>query len=193
MIKRTLVTAALAITSGASTAHAQSRIPFTVEGRVDRVSPMGKFDEISAAGFSTGVAASVQVRPGLGAYASYSYAVFGPKLLSDFDDATDQGVSVGLTAAVPAGATRLKPYVAAGVVVHQFTLYDQVETDEDVGFEVGAGVAVPVIGRLRLTPSVSYRTYNVDPRFGDSDVPQPGDDGFAVRYFSAGVGLNFAF
>lgn len=193
MIKRTLAAAALAVAFGATVVPAQSPIPFTVEGRVDRVSPLGKFDEISAAGFSVGAAASVQVRPGLGAYASYNYAVFGPKLLSDFDDATDQGVSVGLTAAIPTGTTRAQPYVAAGVVVHKFTLYDQVETDEEVGFEAGAGVAVPVIGRLRLTPSVSYRTYDVDPRFGDSDVPQPGGDGFAVQYFSAGVGLNFAF
>jgi len=193
MIKQTLAAAVLAVVLSAGAARAQSRIPFTVEGRAERVVPLGDFDELAAAGFSTGVAASVQVRSGISAYASYSYAVFGPKLVSDNDDGVDQGISAGLAAAIPTGTTRAQPYVAAGVVVHQFKLYDEVETDEDVGFELGAGVAIPVIWRLRLTPSVSYRSFNVQPHVAGGSAQQPSVDGFAVQYFSAGVGLNFAF
>lgn len=192
MIKHT-ITAALAILLATGTAHAQSRIPFTVETGANRVIPLGEFDDLVDAGFSFSAAASVQVRPGIGVYASFTHAVFGPRLVSEGNDAIDQGVSVGVTAAIPTGTTRVQPYVAAGVVAHQLTLFDAVEADEDVGFEVGAGAAVPLIWRLRLTPSVSYRSYNVEPRFGDSDVPQPADGGFTVRYVSAGVGLNLAF
>ncbi|HEX8393920.1 MAG TPA: outer membrane beta-barrel protein, partial [Longimicrobium sp.] len=173
MIKQTLA-AGLAVLLAAGSAAAQSPIPFSIEGRVDRAVPLGDFDDLVDAGFSTGVAASVQVRPGLGVYASYNYAVFGPKIVSDADDAVDQGVSLGLTAAIPTGTTRLQPYVAAGLVAHQFKLYDEVEAEEEIGFEVGAGVAIPLVGPLRLTPSVAYRTYNADPKFDDNPVPQPG-------------------
>ena len=59
--------------------------------------------------------------------------------------------------------------------------------DEEVGFEVGGGVAIGVARNVRLTPGIGYRRYTAELNglLGDTELD--------VSYVTAGVGLNISF
>ena len=67
------------------------------------------------------------------------------------------------------------------------TADDDEGADENLGFEVGGGLAVPLGANIRLTPAIGYRQYGVDVG------ALPGTAEFDVSYFTAGVGVNFSF
>ena len=181
------VLAAVAVVTAAGSAGAQLPIPLSVEGRADAAFPVGNFGDGVKTGWSVGASAALGVAPGFGIYGGYSRAQFE---LENFDaDVVDQGFSVGLTAAIP-GAGRLSPWVGGGLVFHDLEVEDDIEGDSDMGFELGAGIAVPVAPGVRLTPGVGYRRYS---------TAIPGDpvgaleDDVDVQYVTAGIGLNIAF
>lgn len=188
MKKGLFAAVALGLAASAGDLSAQMGIPFSAEGRIDYAVPMGDFDDAAGEGVSVGAAASVGVAPGLGVYGSYSMTRFGAGLTSDETaDAEDRGFSVGLTTSLPrfAGAA---PWVGAGVVLHQLELGGEDEgIDEEMGFEVGGGVALSLSPNVRLTPGVGYR------RYGTSIAGLLGDRELDVQYVTAGVGLNISF
>lgn len=184
--------AAVAIALAAGEANAQFSIPLSVEGRVDYAVPVGDFDDAVDEGISWGAGVSLGVSPGLGVYATYSMTEF---TIEDVEEAEveDNGFSVGLTTALPS-VSGLSPWLGAGVVFHQFDFNDETDEDsdedgieEDLGFEVGGGLAIPLARNVRLTPGIGYRQYGVDvgTLLGEAE--------FDVQYFTAGVGLNVSF
>jgi len=182
---------ALALAVVAGDAAAQSPIPFAIEGRIDYAAPTGDFGDVAEAGFSYGGGVSIGVVPGLGVYGSFSQARFGTDLGQDGDnaDAVDQGFSAGLTTALPRFAG-VAPWVGVGAVFHQLELGGRDEgIDEDIGFEVGGGLAFGVAPGVRVTPGIGYRRYATKV----SAVAGLLESELDVEYFTAGIGLNIAF
>ena len=182
---------ALAVAVFAGDAAAQSPIPFAVEGRIDYARPTGDFGDVVEEGFGFGGGVSIGVTPGLGVYGTFSQTRFGTELGEDGDnsDAVDQGFSAGVTTALPRFAG-VAPWVGVGAVFHQLEIGgSDAGIDEDVGFEVGGGLAFGVAPGVRLTPGIGYRRYATKVS-GLAGLVQSDLD---VEYFTAGVGLNIAF
>lgn len=178
-----------AVAASAGGARAQMGLPLSVEGRLDYAVPTGDFDRAAGEGVSVGGGVSLGIRDGLALYGSYSNTRFGISLTSDEEpDAEDSGFSVGLTAAIPGGGARVAPWIGAGAVFHTLELGGVEEgIDEEVGFEVGGGVALGLSRNVRLTPGLGYRRYSteISGLLGSTDLD--------VSYFTAGVGLNISF
>lgn len=191
MKKVLFASAALAAVLVSGSANAQLGIPLSVEGRVDYAVPVGDFDDTVDEGLSFGAGLSVGISPGIGLYGTYSRTQFDIEGLTE-SEVEDTGFSVGLTTALPS-VSGISPWVGAGVVLHQFDFNDETDEDgndgidEDIGFEVGGGLALPLARNVRLTPGIGYRQYGVDvgTLLGSAE--------FDVQYFTAGVGLNISF
>jgi opacity protein-like surface antigen len=189
-MKKAMFAAVLAaLGASAVEANAQMGIPLAVEGRLDYAVPTGDFDDAVDEGTSISGGVSLGVRPGLALYGSYSNTRFGVGLTDDDEpDAEDSGFSVGLTAALPAGSARFSPWIGAGAVFHTLELGGVEDgIDEEVGFEVGGGVAIGVAQNVRLTPGIGFRRYSteIEGLLGDRELD--------VSYVTAGVGLNISF
>lgn len=191
MKKAVFATVAVALSLAAGEARAQFSIPLSVEGRLDYAVPVRDFDDIADEGMSWGAGVSLGVTPGIGVYGTYSQTEFELAGVEN-TEIQDEGFSVGLTTALPR-VSGIAPWVGAGVVIHQLDFNDETDNgdndgiDEDIGFEVGGGLAVPLGANIRLTPAIGYRQYGVDvgTLLGTSE--------FDVSYFTAGVGVNFSF
>jgi opacity protein-like surface antigen len=190
---RTMFAAVLAAgVSASGVATAQSLpIPLSVEGRLDAAFPVGDFSDVASTGAGFGVGASLGIVPGVGVYGTYSHTRFGVPVGSDrTPDATDSGFSVGLTTALPGMSPRVSPWVGAGLVLHRLEVGgSRSGIDQDVGFEVGGGVAIGVAPGVRLTPGVGYRHYGASiPALGGLAARD-----LTVQYVTAGIGVNVAF
>jgi opacity protein-like surface antigen len=177
-----------ALGAPAAEANAQMGVPLAVEGRLDYAVPTGDFDDVADEGTSISGGVALGVRPGLALYGTYSSTRFGVGLTDDDEpDAEDSGFSVGLTAALPAASARFAPWIGAGAVFHTLELGGVEEgIDEEVGFEVGGGIAIGVGRNVRLTPGIGFRRYGAELEGllgGELDV----------SYVTAGVGLNLSF
>ena len=189
MKKAVFVAMGTALVLAAGEADAQFSIPLSVEGRLDYAVPVRDFDDVVDEGLSWGAGLALGVTPGIAVYGTYSVTEFD---LADFEDqeVQDAGFSVGLTTSLPS-VSGISPWLGAGLVIHQFDFNDETEgqegVDEDLGFEVGGGLAVPLGANVRLTPGIGYRQYGVDvgTLLGTAE--------FDVSYFTAGVGVNFSF
>ncbi len=186
------VAATLAAAAMATGAGAQSLpIPLSVEGRVDAAFPMGDFADRAGTGAGFGVGASLGIAPGFGVYGTYSHTRFGVGIGSDdTPEATDAGFSVGVTAALPGTSARVAPWIGGGLVFHDLTLNgSSAAISQDMGFEVGGGVAVGVAPGVRLTPGVGYRRYAATVGALGGVLERD----LTVQYLTLGVGLNIAF
>lgn len=189
-MKKAVFAAVLAVVAAsAADAEAQMGIPLSIEGRLDYAVPTGDFDDAVDEGTAWGAGVSLGLRPGLALYGTYSNARFGVGLTDDEEpDAEDSGFSVGLTAGIPGGGGRIAPWVGAGAVFHTLELGGVEDgIDEEVGFEVGGGLAIGVAPNVRLTPAVGYR------RYGAELSGLLGGTELDVSYVTAGVGLNLSF
>jgi opacity protein-like surface antigen len=80
--------------------------------------------------------------------------------------------------------------VGVGAVFHQLEIGgSDAGIDEDVGFEVGGGLAFSVAPGVRVTPGIGYRRYATSISGLGGLVRSELD----VEYFTAGVGLNISF
>lgn len=191
MKKSLFAGAALALTVVASDLAAQSPIPFSVEGRIDYAAPRGDFGDVVEEGYSLSGGVSVGISPGLGVYGTFSQTRFGTDLGEDGDnaEAVDQGFSAGLTTALPRFAG-VAPWVGVGAVFHQLEIGGSDDgIDEDIGFEVGGGLALTVAPNVRLTPGIGYRRHATEVS-GIGGLLRSELD---VEYFTAGIGLNIGF
>lgn len=177
---------AVALALAAGEARAQFSIPLSVEGRVDYAVPVRDFDDMVDEGMSWGAGLSLGISPGIGVYGTYSQTTFDVE--NTDGDVEDTGFSVGVTTALPTMGTGISPWVGAGLVFHQLEVNDSGSgIEEDLGFEIGGGLAVPLARNIRLTPGIGYRQYGADvgTLLGTAE--------FDVQYFTAGVGLNLSF
>lgn len=182
-----------AITAGAiitaAPSAAQFPVPFSVEGRAGAAFPVGDFGDGLETGFALSASATVGLAPGFGVYGAYNHATFNAD--GGGGGVVDSGFSVGATASMSSISPRVRPYLGAGLVMHDLEVDvddgEDVDVGEtDLGFEVGAGLAVDVGPHVRLTPAFGYRRYGAElPGLlgGEGDV----------SYLTLGVGLNIGF
>lgn len=123
-------------------------------------------------------------RPGVAAYAGYTFARFGCQekgFCSGVDPVfTSRGLDAGVRLEIPAGA-----WVRGGLVLHSLdgeSSAGEESTDAALGFGVGAGIGVPLGSRLTLTPGVGYTRYGASGPAGDHPV----------AFVTADLGLRFS-
>jgi opacity protein-like surface antigen len=183
MKKAMFALAGIAVFATVGTASAQ--LPLSVEVRADAAIPTGDFADAVNAAPSFGVNAALGLARGFAVYGGYSRTQF--KLEDSDIDLVDQGFSAGVTLGIPAARLGVQPYIGAGVLIHDLEVEDGPDLDSDLGFEVGAGVALPIAPNVRLTPGVGYRRYSTQFPIGPAAIETD------VEYFTAGVGLNISF
>lgn len=182
--------AAVAAAASTTPVAAQLPVPLSIEGRAGAAFPVGDFADGLETGLSLSASAAVGVTPGFGIYGAYNHTTFNAD--GGGGGLVDRGFSVGATASLAGLTPRVTPYLGAGLVMHELELDVDDGDDPDVGetdlgFEVGAGLAVQLAPNVRLTPALGYRRYG-------AEIPAlvgtvEGD----VSYLTLGVGLNIGF
>ena len=183
--------------AGAPALRAQSPLPLAVELRGGMAIPMGEWNE----GGDLGTALGVNGQVGFGAFGAYAGWERVEFDLGDFESTTggadadasavDQGFRAGVMASFPLRS--VSPFVQLGAVLNTTTTRIEaptgaleIESERALGFEVGAGVAVPLGRTLSFTPGVRYRSHDAEfegyPEFGEEDI----------SYFLADLGLRIA-
>ena len=166
----------LALLLMASSAFAQDRVlthdRFSVEIGGDAAFAT---QDLGAANLGTGfgfdVAVAYRFMPHLSAYGGWGWQHFGADgLFTGMNmDAEETGYTFGLLFAHPLGSSPLGYFVRAGGV------YDHIEFEGDLtadtghglGWQVGAGLVVPVGSKWQLMPGVRYRSLSRDLDVGD--------------------------
>lgn len=172
------VAAAVAAVVFAAPARSQSMLPFAVEGRVGVAFPTGDFGEGLGTGYGLGANVSFNVLPSLALYGGYSYTQFDfDDDLVDTDETFDvQGFEGGARLGLPMAA--FSPYVKGGVVYYKGGVSDGADSDNELGFQVGAGLDYALGPVVSFTPEVSY-------------VTVPAELGPDASFIRADVGLRF--
>jgi opacity protein-like surface antigen len=165
------ILAALAAVSMAGTASAQMAptSPFAIEVRGGLAFPIDL--EGVETGLTFGGDVIFQATPMFGIYAGYNFATFAiddeefeEEELEDVEaDIEVKGFRAGVRANLPLATAGASPFAFGGLVYQSFGFsVSDGETegsfsgDEELGFEVGAGVEIPLGTRLSFTPAVSY-------------------------------------
>jgi opacity protein-like surface antigen len=164
--------------------------PLGVDVRAEVAFPLGDFADIAGTGAGFSIGAALGVLPGAAIYGNYSDIRFGGGWTGDGTaDARDSGFAVGVSAALPGGMWA-SPWVGAGLLFHRLEVRGSTQgVSQDMGFEVGGGVAIPVADRVRISPSLNYRHYGAS---------IPAIAGLAARditvqHLALGLGLNVTF
>lgn len=185
----------LLVTAGAA-AQTIPSMPLSVEVRLGGAFPTGEFaEEELGPGAEPGVAFAAGVlfhaTPRVALFASYQRAVFSCASCGDsglLDELIDEGAGFGVQGSLPVAAS---PWVRVGGVYHElvFSATDaDLVSDAALGFQVGAGVGVPLLRGLRFVPGVFYRSYSADLDLGG--LPSESVD---VGVLLLDVGLTYRF
>jgi hypothetical protein len=172
---------------GLEGADAQTRLPVSLDARVDAAIPTGTFADVADTGWGFSLGAALQVAPAFGVYGAFNRAAFSATAPAG-GDFVDSGFSVGVSALLAGLTPTVLPWVGAGLLVH--SLQERPATgpattgETNLGFEVGAGIAIEITPPIRLTPGVHYRHRGAS--FG-------GMTDSTVSYLTAGAGINIYF
>lgn len=186
----------MGLLSAAGTAQAQGIFPLAVEVRGAFAMPQGDWNESEAIGngFGYGLDARLQILPLISLYGGWDHYTFDMESAEGSEtDASDSGLHLGGLVSLPLSAiTGVSPFAFAGLVYNRTTLNASAgsaslegESDDELGYELGAGVAFPFAPTLSLTPAVRYRTHPASfTTVGD------GEGDTTVSYLSLEVGLK---
>jgi hypothetical protein len=173
---RHALTFTLALLLTASLAFAQDRVlthdRFSVEIGGDAAfatQDLGAAD--LGAGFGFDVAVAYRFLPHLSAYGGWGWHHFAADgLVGGMDvDAEETGYTFGLLFAHPLGTSPLGYFVRAGGVYDHIEFEGDlaVDTGHGLGWQVGAGLVVPIGSAWQLMPGVQYRSLSRDLEIGD--------------------------
>lgn len=198
-----LLTAA-AVSLVAVPVHAQS---FHIGLRGGAGVPTGAFADDPSGGGADALVAGAKTGFGYGLDAGVGLGMFG--VYAGFDNinfdcetatcTTDgkyklAGVSAGVRIN-PSAMSFVKPWVKAGVTFNELkgeyggASSNDLTTDRTPGFELGAGLDIPVFGLMNLTPQVRYVGQNLKYKVPGVTSPTPTEKG--VNYFTVDLGLGF--
>lgn len=164
------------------------------------VSGAGEFatQDLGAADLGTGIGLEAtltyQFMPHLSAYGGWGWHHFstdGAPVGPD-GSAEETGYTFGLQFTHPIGTAPVGYYVAAGGVYDHIEMEDAGgdlvgDTGHGLGWQVGAGLVVPLSDRVRLTPGVRYRSLSRDLELGGSTTEMD------LSYVSGRVGVAATF
>lgn len=183
----------------AGSAEAQGFFPLAVEVRGGAGFPVGDFGDGVNTGWGFDANAQLRVAPMLSLYAGYGTIDFdssdeGGLLGSGSGTVTDQGFHGGAMLSLPTGMLLgVSPYLRAGALYHEakfdFENDDSdMESEKNLGYEVGAGLTFPLGLVVSFTPEVKYRSYapEWDNAFGSEDDEK-------LSYVMVDLGLKFSF
>jgi opacity protein-like surface antigen len=159
-------------------------VPLSVEVHGGLGVPVGAWAEDFGPGIGLGATLAYRVSPMFDLYSGYSWQSFAAD--ADWDETaemSDAGFSAGGRLTVQ-NMSSIRPWISAGVLANRYTWKSTWPADEygdagsvsessdfSMGFEVGAGLSLPVGAQLSLTPSVGYRQHT--PRRGGNSWEEP--------------------
>jgi opacity protein-like surface antigen len=198
---RNVLAPALVLCAGLATgARAQGTLPIAIEARGGVAIPVSDFGDQTSTGWSVGANVQYPIGRVLGVYGGYEHYSFGVDSVSSDDSGldakvADDGFRVGLRASLPlAAASRITPYVEGGLLINRARLSVtdgtssiSIHSNWSAGFEVGAGVAIPLSPRFDLTPGVRFREHRAD--FNDDSGDTSGS--LTADYVSVDIGVRF--
>ena len=201
-MRRTVCTLVLAVCSTfvSEAAFAQGADRFGVEGRLGVTAPIGQWNDDNSLnyGYSAGLNAQAWLTPSIGLYAGWDwnrFTVDRPDLNASVTaTAIDTGFRGGVINPYRIRGSRLgTPYIFAGGMLNRTSYYLSdgresrgVSSNNGLGYEVGAGLSMPIGPASALTPSIRYRTHQAV--FGP-----PGGQGLnetTVSYIMIDVGIR---
>lgn len=186
------IATAMALLAGLNVAGAQSR--WSVEasgGAAFATSELGGTD--LGTGFGFEVNGRYRFMPHLALYAGWDYHHFptdGPVSGGDMD-VEDTGYAFGMRFEHPM-ASSVAGWIRVGGIANHIELENAAGTivadsKHGLGWEAGAGLAIPIGERLSLTPGARYRSLSRDLDMGSSTAP------VNLRYVSVGMGFAYLF
>ena len=138
--------------------------------------------------------AAYRFMPHLSAYAGWGWNQFAADRSFAGTDIQfeETGYTFGLQFIHPFGASKLHFLLQAGGVANHIEVENKdgdiiADSGHGLGWQVGAGLAIPLGERWRLTPSVRYRALSREIEL--NDVTTTAD----LNYFDAGVGISWLF
>ena len=181
----------LAVCATALPARAQFGVELSGAGDV-ALQDLGPSDLGTGLGF--GATLTYRFMPHLSAYAGWGWNHFsadGAPAGSD-GNAEETGYTFGLQFAHPIGTAPVGYYVAAGGVYDHIEFEDADgdlvgDTGHGLGWQVGAGLVVPLSSRVSLTPGLRYRSLSRELEVGGAMTDMD------LRYVSGRVGVAASF
>lgn len=161
------VLSALSLVAVAPRAHAQ--IPLSIDVRGGAALPQGDLGDDAALGADMGWgfegSVGLALTPMFSLYGGGSRYVFereGNTIGSD-GEFVDLGFHAGAKVSLAPVVLGASPWVRGGVIFHDLEQDDAGATEEDTstkpGFEVGAGLEIPLGRVLSFTPGARYHSY----------------------------------
>ncbi len=187
-MKRSLILALLLI---AAMASAQDR--WSLEFRPGASFATTDFGSVNLeTGFGFEGTVNYHFMPHLSAYLGWGWSHFAsdPAPAGEKLDFEETGYTVGLRFVHPVGGSGLSYKVGAGAIFNHVEIEDNAgeriaDTGHGAGWQVEAGVAIPLSTWLVLTPDVRYRSLSREITIGTMTTPAD------LNYIS--VGVRFAF
>jgi opacity protein-like surface antigen len=145
-------------------------------------------------GFGIEGSIAYQFMPQLGAYAGWGWNKFSAdqSFAGSKMDFNETGYCFGLQFVRPFKNSAVSYMIKGGGIYNHIETENNAgdiinDTGHGLGWQLGAGVKIPLTMRVFLTPEVRYRSLSRDIKTGE--VNRPVD----LNYVSAGVGLSFRF
>lgn len=199
-IRSVLAHALVLCASLATGARAQQTLPIAVEARGGVTLPVADFGDGASTGWSLGGTVHWQATRVLGVYAGYEHASFGVDSLGADDaglDASvaDDGFRTGVRVSLPLALARnVTPFVEGGLLINRTrisvtdgTSAVSIHSEWGPGFEVGAGVAIPLTPRITLTPGARFREHRGEFNNDNSDLAGT----VTADYVAIDLGVSF--
>lgn len=193
MKKLLLITVALAIIFAINQSIAQDRWSLELRPGVNYAT-----QDISDADLGLGFGAELTVAyrfmSHLAAYAGWSYNNFAVDQSFAGTDASfeETGYTFGLQFIHPIGETEVKYLLRAGGTYNHIEIENNdgditIDSGHGLGWQAEAGLVIPLSEKFSLLPSIRYRSLNREISINNTTTP------VNLNYFSAGVGLSWAF
>lgn len=145
-------------------------------------------------GFGTELTIAYRFMPHLAAYAGWSYNNFAVDQSFAGADASfeETGYTFGFQFIHPIGESTLSYLVRVGGTYNHIEIENNdgdiiIDSGHGLGWQVEAGLAIPLSERFSLLPSVRYRSLNRDVKI--ENVSTSVD----LNYLSVGAGLSWSF
>ena len=176
-----------------TTMHAQDRWDFDIRGGADYATQkLGDADLGLGVGFEG--TAAYRFMPHVAAYLGWGWNHFNAdqSFAGEDIDFEETGYTFGIQFVHPLGDSPLKYLVRAGGVFNHIEVEDQErdfvgDSEHGLGWQIGAGLMVPLGNQWSLTPSVRYRSLASDIEI---DATTTSVD---LNYISIGVGISRSF